>query len=60
LDYYDDGGEGNKVDSETFWTELALLSGVFVVAVLAFALLIDSKYLTTFISSMTGPQCAED
>ena len=47
-----------KLDSETLWSGLGGLCGLFLVSVFVFVALMDRKYLGTFMNSTTGPQQA--
>ena len=57
LNYYD--GK-NILPASELWTVLFSLLGLFVASVLAFVLLMDRKYLRTFVTTTTGPQFAAE
>jgi hypothetical protein len=57
LSYYT--GE-NKFDVSQLWTTLLVLLGLFLASILVFILLMDRKYLGTFVSTATGPQSTAD
>jgi hypothetical protein len=57
LKYYDGGG---TIEADKLWMALFSLLGLFLVSVLAFVLLMDRRYLGTFVSTTTGPQFAAD
>jgi hypothetical protein len=50
----------NGIESSQLWTMLFALLGSFLVSVLAFVLLMDRKYLGTFLTTATGPQSTAD
>jgi hypothetical protein len=61
LSYYEgEVGSNDKLDAEVLWLALSGLLSMFVLSAVAFFSLIDRSYLSTFTTTMTGPQdCAE-
>ena len=55
LKYYTDA---NKIEASMLWEVLFTLLGLFLASVSAFVLLMDRRYLGTFVTTTTGPQFA--